>query len=102
MAAEESSAARAQCGGSGDVDAVRVRIRSRYDAHVDYMGGPPGSIKGNGERNQVPYVFYRPDAGWQRPVDSSKVQNLWNRDRTCPVDTDRTQPEFGHLALMPS
>ena len=46
--------------------------------------------------------WQRPDAATQRPVDSSKVQNPWNRDRTRPVDTDRTQPESGHLALTPS
>ena len=38
----------------------------------------------------------------QRPVNSREVQILWNHDRTCPVDTDRTQPESGHLALTSS
>ena len=46
--------------------------------------------------------WQRPNAATQRPVDSSKVQTPWNHDWTRPVDTDWTQPEFGHLALMPS
>ena len=43
--------------------------------------------------------WQRPDATTQRPVDSREVQISWNHDRTRPMDTDRTQPESGHLAL---
>ena len=32
----------------------------------------------------------RPDAGCQRPVDSNKVLERENRNRTCPVSADPT------------
>ena len=43
--------------------------------------------------------WQRSNAATQRPVDSREVQISWNHDRTHPVDTDRMQPESGHLAL---
>ena len=43
--------------------------------------------------------WQRLDAATQRLVDFREVQISWNHDWTRPVDTDRTQPESGHLAL---
>ena len=43
--------------------------------------------------------WQRPDAATQSPVDSKEVQNLWSRDRTCPMNPDRTHPESGPHCL---
>ena len=44
--------------------------------------------------DQGEVVWMRPDAGCQSPVNSSKVPERENPDRTCPVSADRTLVRF--------
>ena len=83
--------------GKDGAAAMSVRVWIRSGGLRRYMGVPRGSEK-EMEKEIESRTFpinrtlrwQQSDAATQRPVDSSKVQNLWNRDQMRPIPSDRT------------